>query len=223
MELYHGSEKIISHPLPGLGNPANDYGPGFYCTARLDLAYEWACTDSRTGFANKYVLETDGLDILHLNDGRYHILNWLAILLENRRFEMGAPLPSQAKEYILTHFLPDYKNCDVIIGYRADDSYFSFAKAFLNNTLSLERLRRAMRLGGLGEQVVLRSAAAFDALLYLAAVPADRERYYPRRMARDAAARKQFRNLQAEEAAAESAYIIDMIRQNWQNDDPRLR
>ena len=42
----------------------------------------------------------------------------------------------------------------MIIGYRADDSYFSFANAFLNNTLSLEQLKEAMYLGKLGEQVI---------------------------------------------------------------------
>lgn len=223
IELYHGSDKIVSRPGLGLGNPANDYGPGFYCTKELALAYEWACTDSHTGFANKYELDTNGLDILHLNDGRYHLLNWLAILLENRFFDITAPLPARAKEYILTHFLPDYKSRDLIIGYRADDSYFSFAKAFLNNTISLEQLGRAMRLGHLGEQVVIRSAAAYKALYYLASAMADRDIYYPRRMARDASARKQFRDIQAEDARMDAVYIFDIIRQNWQNDDPRLR
>ncbi|MBR2627880.1 MAG: DUF3990 domain-containing protein, partial [Peptococcaceae bacterium] len=40
-----------------------------------------------------------------------------------------------------------------MIGYRADDSYFSFANAFLNNTLSLRQLEKAMMLGKHGEQV----------------------------------------------------------------------
>ena len=221
--LYHGSDKIVIRPGLGLGNPANDYGPGFYCTKELALAYEWACTDSHIGFANKYELDTDGLDILYLNDGRYHLLNWLAILLENRLFDITASLPAKAKAYILTHFLPDYKNRDILIGYRADDSYFSFAKAFLNNTISLEQLGRAMRLGHLGEQVVIRSAAAYEALFYLSSAMADRDIYYPRRMARDASARKQFRDIQAEDAQTDAVYIVDMIRQNWQNDDPRLR
>ena len=32
------------------------------------------------------------------------------------------------------------KNYDVIIGYRADDSYFAFAQDFLNNAISLNTL-----------------------------------------------------------------------------------
>ena len=46
-------------------------------------------------------------------------------------------------------------NLVLFIGYRADDSYFSFANAFLNNTISLEQLRKAMYLGKLGKPEVL--------------------------------------------------------------------
>ncbi|MDD6638271.1 MAG: DUF3990 domain-containing protein [Lachnospiraceae bacterium] len=97
------------------------------------------------------------LTILNLDGGDYHILNWLAILLENRTFRMNSDLMLQGKDYIRSVFLPDYQEADVIIGYRADDSYFSFANAFLNNALSLERLQQAMVLGKLGEQIAVRS------------------------------------------------------------------
>ena len=48
---------------------------------------------------------------------------------------------------MLDTFLPEYEDKDIIIGYRADDSYFAFANAFLNNTLSLAQLEKAMNLG----------------------------------------------------------------------------
>lgn len=73
---------------------------------------------------------------------------------------MSQGLPSEAKTYLLEELLPNYDPYDLIVGYRADDSYFSFANAFLNNTLSLEQLRKAMFLGKLGEQVVLKSEKA---------------------------------------------------------------
>ena len=44
--LFHGSDKVINHPVPGGGNPYNDYGPGFYCTQNRDLAMEWACKET---------------------------------------------------------------------------------------------------------------------------------------------------------------------------------
>ena len=155
MRLYHGSVNMIEEPEFGVGNSKNDYGQGFYCTEHIELAKEWACAENRDGFANEYELETDGLIIINLSDARCHILNWLAILLENRTFVIERGLALTAKDYILSEFLPEYKNADVIRGYRADDSYFSFASAFLNNTISLEQLGKAMTLGKLGEQVVL--------------------------------------------------------------------
>lgn len=223
MELYHGSDRIISKPLYGGGRPYNDYGPGFYCTRNLELAYEWACTDHYTGFANKYVLDDTGLVTINLNSRKYHILNWLAVLLDNRIFDIAAPLPRQAKKYILDNFLLDYKSSDILVGYRADDSYFSFARAFLNNTITLEQLGRAMHLGKLGEQVVIRSVRAYEALMYLGAAPAIRGVWYARRMARDKAARDAFRAVQKETPLLDAVYIVDIIREKWQNDDPRIQ
>ncbi len=153
---------------------------GFYCTEHIELAKEWACAENRDGFANEYELEMDGLTVLNLSESEYHILNWLAILLENRTFVIERGLPSAAKEYILSEFLPDYEEADVIRGYRADDSYFSFASAFLNNTISLEQLGKAMKLGKLGEQVVIKSRNAFEQLECSRAVLADNQTYYPK-------------------------------------------
>lgn len=220
--LYHGSKLIIQHPAFGKGNPENDYGLGFYCTRELELAKEWACAEEDDGFANRYLLETDGLSCLRLNNGGYHILNWLAILLENRRFDLSSPVSVRARQYILDTFLPDYKDYDLIEGYRADDSYFSFSKAFLANGITLEQLRRAMRLGKLGEQVVLRTPAAFDALSFVEAIPVDASIYHARRLSRDRDAREDFRKMLTETQAGEEIYVSTMINEKWNNDDPRL-
>lgn len=220
--LYHGSKLIIQHPAFGKGNPENDYGLGFYCTRELELAKEWACAEEDDGFANRYLLETDGLSCLHLNNGGYHILNWLAILLENRRFELSSPVSVRARQYILDTFLPDYKDYDLIEGYRADDSYFSFSMAFLANGITLEQLRRAMRLGKLGEQVVLRTPAAFDALSFVEAIPVDASIYHIRRLSRDRDAREDFRKMLTETEASEEIYVSTIINEKWNNDDPRL-
>lgn len=55
---------------------------------------------------------------------------------------------------------------DVIIGYRADDSYFDYAESFLNNSITVEQLAKAMKLGKLGEQIVIKSQYAFSCLTY---------------------------------------------------------
>ena len=222
MRLYHGSVNMIEEPEFGVGNSKNDYGQGFYCTEHIELAKEWACAENRDGFANEYELETDSLSIMNLSDARYHILNWLAILLENRTFVIERGLVLTAKDYILSEFLPEYKNADVIRGYRADDSYFSFASAFLNNTITLEQLGKAMKLGKLGEQVVLKSKRSFAQLKYSRAILADNQIYYPKKAARDRSARESFRE-ERMNTVLEGIYVIDIVRNNWKNDDPRLR
>jgi len=221
--LYHGSTKVIEKPVLGLGNPKNDYGLGFYCTENLELAKEWASTERSDGFANSYEIGFEGLNILYLNKAPYHILNWLSILLQNRTFVISQGLPSEAKTYLLDNFLPEYEHYDLIIGYRADDSYFSFANAFLNNTISLEQLRKAMFLGKLGEQVVLKSEEAFSRPVFKGSIPVDSSLYYPKRQARDRQAREDFQNEKAVVSPADAIYMIDILRQKWTNEDLRLQ
>ncbi|MBQ3107361.1 MAG: DUF3990 domain-containing protein [Firmicutes bacterium] len=223
LTVYHGSPKIIETPTFGTGNPRNDYGLGFYCTESAELAKEWACSAESDGFANRYTLDLSGLSVLSLTGGSYHILNWLSVLLENRKFRLGSAIARQGKAYIADHFSVDYRNFDVIRGYRADDSYFSFAAAFLENTISLSQLECAMVLGKLGEQIVLRSPKAFEALTFQQALPAENRIYYPKKMARDTAARSDFRGEKERELLLTDTYLLDIIREEWKNDDPRLQ
>ena len=72
----------------------------------------------------------------------------LAKLLRKDRICGGAynansPLGFEAKEYIKNNFLIEYQNKDIIIGYRADDSYFSFAQDFINGGRSYRQLGNA--------------------------------------------------------------------------------
>lgn len=136
IELWHGSSHVIKHPEYGLVKPNNDYGRGFYCTRSVELAKEWACAGLDDGFANRYTLATNGLTFLDLSQLPYTILNWLALLVENRRFQPTTTVAAQGIEYLKQVFLPDTSQSDVIVGYRADDSYFSFARAFVNNAIS---------------------------------------------------------------------------------------
>ena len=221
--LYHGSTKVIEKPVLGLGNPKNDYGLGFYCTENLELAKEWSSTERSDGFANSYEIDLEGLNILQLNQAPYHILNWLSILLQNRTFVLSQGLPTEAKAYLLDNFLPDYESYDLIIGYRADDSYFSFANAFLNNTISLEQLRKAMFLGKLGEQVVQKSEEAFSRLVFKESIVVESSQYYPKRQARDRQAREDFQNEKLAVPSVDAIYMIDILRQQWTNEDPRLQ
>ena len=176
--LYHGSPEIIKTPIFGKGKSYNDYGRGFYCTEHLELAKEWACTENTDGYANKYEIDIEGLKVLNLNSKEYNILHWLALLINNRIFASTSVLMDDAKRYILSNFLIDISSYDIVIGYRADDSYFSFAKDFLSNAISLEKLREAMTLGELGEQVFIKSKEAFKRIKFIKEEKVDSKIYY---------------------------------------------
>ncbi|MGI6221608.1 MAG: DUF3990 domain-containing protein [Coriobacteriales bacterium] len=223
LELYHGSQRIISQPEYGAGRARNDYGRGFYCTEHLDLAREWAVGENRDGYANRYTLETEGLSFLDLNGPEYTILHWLAVLLQNRTFDIRAPLPLEAREYLIAHFPVPYEHADLIRGYRADDSYFSFAQDFLNGLISLRQLARAMHLGKLGEQVVVKSRRAFECLEFQEAVFAPAFGWYPRREARDAEARRAYFDVERNRRQPGDIYIIHILDEEVGPDDPRLR
>ena len=217
IDIYHGSADVIEHPVFGAGKLYNDYGRGFYCTEHVELAKEWACSADRDGYANHYQLDTTGFSMLNLNGPEYNILNWLAILLENRKFNVAEGLPQRAKAYILENFKVDYKKYDIIVGYRANDSYFSYAGDFVNGTLSLSDLSEAMRLGKLGEQVVLKSKKAFEALRFVEAIQAPREEYFTKYKLRDEEARGKYRQIASKPMAENEIYVIDIIRNNWGN------
>jgi len=222
--IYHGSSIIIEKPRFGEGNSRNDYGKGFYCTQSIDLAKEWACTNDKfDGFANKYIVDIDQLNILNLSTSEYNILNWLAILLNNRTFKISNQITLSAKEYIDREFLPDYTKYDAIIGYRADDSYFSFAEDFINNTISLRQLEKAMHLGNLGEQFVLKSKKAFEQIEFIESETADKGIYFLKRMARDRAARDEYLRKERYASILDDFYMIDILREGMKNNDPRLQ
>ena len=217
IDIYHGSAHVIEQPMFGKGKPYNDYGRGFYCTEHAELAKEWACSADSDGYACHYQLDLSGLSVLNLNTPEYNILNWMAILLENRKFNVADGLPQRAKAYLLENFKVDYKKYDVIIGYCANDSYFSYAGDFVNGTLSLSDLSEAMRLGKLGEQVVLKSEKAFDALTFVEAFKAPRQEYFSRYRLRDEEARARYRQIASKPVAEDEIYILDIIRNNWKN------
>ena len=222
MTLYHGSENIIEVPEFGKGARSNDYGRGFYCTENIELAREWACAKNKNGYVNVYEFDLTDLKVLNLNDRQYHILNWLAILADNRTYWQRGSIAEEAKEYIKTHFLVDVSSYDVIIGYRADDSYFSFAQDFVAGVISLEKLSEAMRLGKLGEQIVLKSERAFERIRYVRSEVVDREIYYVRKNEREREARKEYRMSKLQKDTINQLYMIDIMREGMENDDARL-
>ncbi len=222
MTLYHGSQEIIEKPEFGKGKPHNDYGVGFYCTDYLDRAQEWACAVDHDGYANQYELNLEGLRVLDLTEPRYYILHWMSILLRNRKFTISFPIARRGRDYLLEHFPVETEGVDVIKGYRANDSYFSYARDFLSNTISVERLARAMKLGNLGLQTVLVSPKAFANIRFIDAIPAPCHPFHELRQVRDKAARDAYFSAR-NESDLTGLYLMDIMRDNVRNDDVRLR
>ena len=223
MIIYHGSKDIIEKPEFGKGNQKNDYGLGFYCTENIELAKEWACSNNETnGYANQYEIDLSGYKVLDLREEKYSILNWMALLLKFRTFDVNTPISAQAKEYILENFYVDVEEYDVIIGYRADDSYFSFAKDFINNTISVEQLAEAMRLGELGIQIVLKSKKAFDTVKYVSYELAECKEYYVKRVSRDKKARETYLSGHRQNLVSDGLFVMDIIRKGVKNGDKIL-
>lgn len=221
MILYHGSENIIKTPYLGGGKKNNDYGQGFYCTREIELAKEWACTECVSAYVNKYELDMTDLKVLDLSKEKFSTLHWLAILMNYRKIRVTTPLMKRAMEWLIGQFLMEIEEYDVIIGYRADDSYFSFARAFINNQISIAQLSYAMQLGELGIQYVLKSEKAFAALKYVGFEPVDRTIYYAKRKARDEQARDAFmKELEKEEP--EGVFIRDLMKEGVENYEARL-
>ena len=218
--LYHGSPEIVQKPLYGKGKSYNDYGRGFYCTEHLELAKEWACTENVNGYCNQYEIDLGRLKVLHLSE--YTILHWLTLLVNYRKIRVSAPIQQRSIDWLKKNFLLDLSPYDVIIGYRADDSYFSFARAFLGNAISLQQLSHAMRLGKLGEQIVLKSPAAFDAIRFISCIGVDHTEYYVKRKARDEEARAAYQ-AELEPDDLNGLYMRDILREELTPDDPRLR
>ena len=209
MIIYHGSNSIINKPIFGYGEKYNDYGLGFYCTQSLDLAREWSVTENNDGYVNKYKFKFDDLNILYLN--KYNILYWITILLNNRTFTIRNNIAQRGKDFLLKKYNLDISSFDVVIGYRADDSYFSYAEDFLKNSLSLKRLEEALKLGDLGEQIVLISEKAFNSITFLGSEKVESKKYFPLRLRRNAFANMKYRTYLSKKNF-DDIYLSDLMK-----------
>ena len=224
IKLLHGTDHIIEVPNIHIGNPHNDYGQGFYCTKTEEMACEWACKKSTDGFVNVYDFDDKGLKTLNLLDGQHTVLNWIALLLQYRTFKLETELAVDARDYIIKHYSINLSEYDVVIGYRADDSYFQYAEAFVSNALPLRSLNKALRLGKLGEQTVVISRKGFDRLKFIDTYSVDKSIYYPKFLDRDTKARDTYRKeIKKSKSYRDDIFVLDILREEMSNDDPRIQ
>lgn len=168
MKLYHGSNKEVVKPIYGYGRADCDYGSGFYMSDDYNAASMWASNNPAGGYINTYDLDLKSLNVLYLNHNTDEdVLKWVAILCKHRIDENTRLEASEEINLLINRYCPKLDDIDVIVGYRADDSYYIYTREFLLNNLPLELLKRAMELGNLGLQYVLISKKAFNNIKFI--------------------------------------------------------
>ena len=170
MKIYHGSKKIIESPKVKGSDSTNDYGPSFYLSLDLNAAKSWACKNDVLGVVSEYECDTKKfkkLKILDLtNKNKFTVLNWIAILMHYRELDTNFVEKNKSVLDWLSKYYIDVDEYDVIIGYRADDSYFRFPIRFVSNDLAFEDLEEVFMLGHLGIQYAFMSKKAIDLLVF---------------------------------------------------------
>ena len=220
--LFHGSIDAVGWPSLSKCREANDFGRCFYCTEDMELAKEWSCQRGKSGVVSGYTLKMDGLNIVNLNSEQYHTLNWIGTLLQHRQPNNLDDDSDYARKYLIQNFAVDLTWADVVVGYRADDSYFQYATDFLQNRISLDKLSEAMHLGKLGEQIAVRSERAFERLTFKRAYRTA-QKYIRLYMERDVRARDGYRrSLRGQIHVPNKLTIERIIQEEIRNDDEIL-
>lgn len=86
----------------------------------------------------------------------------------------------------------------------------------------MSELEKAMRLGNLGEQIVIKSKRAFDRIKYSGYEIAESNKYYHKRLKRNLKANNEFVSL-LENTEMYGLCIIDIMREEIKDGDERLR
>lgn len=203
--LYHGQPNKVVKPQFGLGKDYHDYGKGFYTTKDLQLACEWAACDKEQaeGYVHAFELDLTGLNILNFD--MLDDLNWIAELLQHRQDSKVKNNIAYRRKQIISRYKINTQDYDLIVGWRADQSYFRIAKVFLDDRLSIQQLREALRYGDLGVQYTLKQEKAYNQLKYLGVKQVDYQKYSKCYWSRDGAARCKLRDI--ENRIPEPGYI----------------
>lgn len=165
IKVFHGSDHIIRYPRYLGGREDNDYGNGFYTTEHEDRARSWAGLNGNPekSIVNVYELNIEQLRILNLSEKG--ILAWIAEVVANRG--MNEENAAITGERLVQMYKPDTAQTDIILGYRADDSYTQVIEAFLLNQINLYEVERLFYKGSLGNQIFLKSEKAFSQIKWL--------------------------------------------------------
>ena len=170
------------------------------------------CKKKWKRFVNCYSIRDDRLKILDLTTPPYNnVLYWVALLMHNRLIstDLQNNYPKELK-YLEEKYLLDISLYDVVIGYRADDSYFRFPEAFVRSEITLESLNKIFAAGDLGKQYVLFSKRAFKLLHfnnYEEVFEISKDNYYKRKSGAD----KVFADLLNSDRYSKEVRLRDLI------------
>lgn len=215
MIIYHGSKVLVERPITKGSNPENDYGPSFYMTLEVEAAKSWACRENSIGIVNKYLVDNrayKNLKILDLTDkSQYTILNWMAILMHFRKLDVSFKKNNELVLKWLEQYYIDVDEYDVVIGYRADDSYFRFPIRFISNDLAFEDLESVYLSGNLGIQYAFMSKRAIGLLKFEGFIECDPS-FLGHHYSIVKMATKEFDELLNRPRDPNKTYILDLMR-----------
>ena len=164
IDLYHGSDHIVELPAYGIGKPDNDYGSGFYTTRIIQRASEWALLyGTKAARVSHYQIDISDLNVIELDF--YGPLAWIAEVISNRG--VTSAIAREFSEEFVDRYKVDTSDADLIVGYRADDSYGDVIEAFMSGEITVDEVKRLFYKGELGEQYFIKSKEAFARIKYI--------------------------------------------------------
>jgi len=210
MILYYGADASFANPRYNFGNASNDYGLGFYLTPDKEMARLWAEQYKSGGQVVSYDLELEKLNVCKLEDAsEENILQWITLLTKHRFSVTERQRYKAELEWLAKHYSVDLGSFDMVIGYRADDSYFRYSKDFVANEITIELLGRAMKLGKLGLQYVLISEKSFTHIKELAR---EKVKYTPAYENFRAEVLQEYNLLKASDDKINNETLLDLMR-----------
>ena len=211
--VYHGTKDPFLKADFNFNNKNNDYGKGFYTTPYPELGKEWAYasyTSGNKGYLYEYSIDLSELNVLDLTSK--DSVHWVAELITNRTINTdNREALKDTIELFKKRYKLDTSRIDVIIGYRADDSYFTYAEDFLNGAIYKDTLESALRNGDLGIQVFIKSEKAFKALKLVSGPIEVPEKYKDFYKKRDKNARKKYQEDMKNQVSRNKVRVYDLL------------
>lgn len=155
MNLYHGSNKIISTPTYNGSRDKTDFGRGFYLTPNEAQARRWSIK-GKDNIVNCYKLNMDNLNIYKFELG----LEWLLFIIFNRQvgdFDFN----------ILKDHFSYLNDKDIIIGPTADDRMYNTLEEFFDGDISFEKTLDILNCMSLSEQYLIKTQHGINNLKYI--------------------------------------------------------